>query len=88
MTRRDVAHWVQRNWWEILVVILVPVVVWGAKRYDASKLDVQAFVVHQLELRQRFVADSLHHKQDDDRTRYLICRIDKRTPRECSHLLP
>lgn len=82
MTRQDIKRWAMRNWWEIIVVIALPVLVWGARKYDAGKVDVRAYEADQFRDRVRYVTDSLHHARDDQAIRYLVCRQDF-TRREC-----
>lgn len=82
MTRRDAWQWIRRNWFEVVVVVAVPILVWGAKRYDATKVDRSEFVRYQLEQAAQYRLDEAHHESDDRQLRYLVCRQDF-TRREC-----
>lgn len=70
--------WDEWKWWLALVVF--PLVVWGAKRYDATKLDERVFADY---VNREMAAQSLREVRDSARQeritqqlRYLVCRED------------
>jgi hypothetical protein len=70
--------WDEWKWWLALVVF--PLLLWGAKRYDASKLDERVFTTY---VNQQLASEALRDVRDSARQeritsqlRYLICRED------------
>jgi hypothetical protein len=70
--------WNEWKWWLALVVF--PLVVWGARSFDDSKVSTRRFerytdsLAAVTLLKER--TDSLHHIVDDRKLDYLACRQD------------
>lgn len=72
---RKVAAWIGG-------AILLPIAAWGAGRYDASKLDVSAFVIYTKTQDSIAGVQQLRDSAVSSDLAYLICRQDF-TRKEC-----
>ena len=79
MTTRELKDLASKWWWRVAAALL-PFMLWGAKKYDASKLDERTFAVYvqqQAAAEQlRIVRDSARQEKISQQLRYLICRED------------
>lgn len=77
---RERAKEIWDRWQWVIGVLLLPLVLWAAKRYDASKLDERVFADY---VNQQLANDALRDVRDSARQeritqqlRYLVCRED------------
>lgn len=81
--------WDRFKWWAAVVVI--PLAVWAAKSWDASKVDVEVFSLYVVREQAadalRAQRDSARHERNERYFKFIICR-QEHPPRQCSHLLP
>lgn len=70
--------WDEWKWWLALVVF--PLAILAAKKYDASKLDERTFAVYVQQqaaaVEQSRIRDSARMERINQQLRYLICRED------------
>lgn len=89
MTRQQAKELWDRWQW-VIAVLLLPFVLWAAKRYDASKVDAHEFELYanavQAEKVQKEIRQAARDEVTDRKLSYLICRIDGGTLRQCGHL--
>lgn len=90
MTKERAKQLWERYQWHV-AVILLPLALWAAKKYDASKVDTHAFEVFvNGELAKdvlREVRDSARYDALRRHQRYTDCLVLQRRERPCAHLL-
>lgn len=78
------------RWQWVVGVLLLPLLLWAAKQYDATNVSSRRFERYTDSLAATIILKEVRAEARDERqerrTKYIICRLDQ-GPRACSHLL-